>query len=75
MKLEMARGLFIFAALAIATVTVAALEQPATRILTAQHGEGNCPLPRAVKSLATAQPDHDLLLLMYSLAQGTGVRN
>ncbi len=39
MKLEMARGLFIFGALAIATVAVAALEQPSTQILTTQHGE------------------------------------
>ncbi len=38
MKLEMARGLFIFGALAVATVAVAALEQPSTRILTTQHG-------------------------------------
>ncbi|AAZ33432.1 hypothetical protein AAY86_12195 [Pseudomonas amygdali pv. tabaci str. ATCC 11528] len=75
MKLEMARGLFIFGALAIATVAVAALEQPSTQILTTQHGEGYCPLPRVAKSLVSVQPDHDLLLFMYSLAQGAGVRN
>ncbi|AVX26496.1 hypothetical protein JTE78_19115 [Pseudomonas syringae pv. aptata] len=75
MKLEMARGLFIFGALAVATVAVAALEQPSTRILITQHGEGYCPLPRVAKNLVNVQPDHDLLLFMYSLAQGTGIKN
>ncbi|MEE4085377.1 hypothetical protein [Pseudomonas viridiflava] len=75
MKLEMARDLFVFAALATATVAMAALEQPGTKILSAQHGEGHCPLPRAIKSEVAVKPDHDLLLLMYSLAQGTGSKN
>lgn len=75
MKLEMARGLFIFGALAVATVAVAALEQPSTRILITQQGEGYCPLPRVAKNLVNVQPDHDLLLFMYSLAQGTGIKN
>ncbi|KGS16028.1 MULTISPECIES: hypothetical protein [Pseudomonas syringae group] len=75
MKLEMARGLFLFGALAVATVAVAALEQPSTRILSAQHGEGFCPLPRVARNLANVQPDKDLLLFMYSLAQGSVSRN
>ncbi|KPW79381.1 hypothetical protein ACKUFS_16980 [Pseudomonas cannabina] len=75
MKLEMARGLFVFGALATATVAIAAFEQPATRILSAVHGEGYCPMPRVAKSLVAVSPDHDLLLLMYGLVQGTGVRN
>ncbi|MCI3946953.1 hypothetical protein K0038_04030 [Pseudomonas syringae] len=75
MKLEMARGLFVLGALAIATLAVAALEQPSTRILTAQHGEGFCPLPRVAKNLVNVQPDKDLLLFMYSLAQGSVGKN
>lgn len=75
MKLEMARGLFVLGALAVATLTVAALEQPSTRILTAQHGEGFCPLPRVAKNLVNVQPDKDLLLFMYSLAQGSVSKN
>ena len=75
MKLEMARGLFVFAALATATLATAALQQPETKILSAQHGEGHCPLPRVIKNQVAVKPDHDLLLLMYSLAQGTGSRN
>ncbi|WP_122316208.1 hypothetical protein [Pseudomonas cichorii] len=70
MKLEVARGLFLLGALATATVAVAAWEQPSTKILSAQNGEGHCPLPRVVKSSPSMTPDHDLLLLMYSLVQG-----
>ncbi|MCO8162132.1 hypothetical protein NJC40_02065 [Pseudomonas sp. 21LCFQ02] len=75
MKLEMARGLFLVAALATTTMAVAAWEQPSTRILSTPHGEGYCPLPRAAKPLQTAQPDHDFLLLLYSLLQGTGTKS
>lgn len=74
MKLEMARGLFVVAALATATVATAAWEQPATKILSAVHGEGHCPLPRIAKPQQVIQPDHDLLLFLYSMAQGTRQR-
>jgi hypothetical protein len=72
MKLELARGLFLLGALAVTSVAMAAWEQPGTKILSAQHGEGLCHLPRVVKTQATVKPDHDLLLLMFGLAQGTG---
>jgi hypothetical protein len=75
MKLEIARGLFVLGALATTTMAVAAWQQPSTKILSAQHGEGNCPLPRVAKAKEVIKPDHDLLLLMYSLAQGTGSKN
>lgn len=74
MKLEMARGLFLVAALATTTMAVAAWEQPATKVLSTPHGEGHCPLPRVAKAQQMKQPDHDLLLFVYSLAQGMGVR-
>jgi hypothetical protein len=75
MKLEIARSLFVLGALATTTMAVAAWQQPSTKILSAQHGEGNCPLPRVAKAQEAVKPDHDLLLLMYSLAQGTGTKN
>lgn len=75
MKLEIARGLFVLGALVTTTVAVAAWQQPSPRILSAEHGEGNCPLPRVAKAEQVIKPDHDLLLLMYSLAQGTGTKN
>ncbi|MFJ3482297.1 hypothetical protein ACIPL1_02825 [Pseudomonas sp. NPDC090202] len=72
MKLELARGLFLLGALGIASIALAAWEQPGPKILSAVHGEGQCPLPRVAKAVSTARPDHDLLLLMFGLAQGTG---
>jgi len=71
MKLEMARGLFILGALAVASVAMAAWEEPGTKVLSAQHGQGHCPLPRVAKVQDSVQPSHDLLLLMFGLAQGT----
>ncbi len=72
MKLELARGLFVVGALAVASVALAAWEEPGTKILSAQHGEGHCPLPRVAKVEQAVKPDHDLLLLMFGLAQGSG---
>ncbi|KGF63373.1 MULTISPECIES: hypothetical protein [Pseudomonas] len=72
MKLEMARGLFLVGALGVTSIAMAAWEQPGPRILSAVHGEGHCPLPRVAKVSDAARPDHDLLLLMFGLAQGSG---
>ena len=72
MKLEMARGLFLVGALGVASLAMAAWEQPRPQILSAVHGEGHCPLPRVAKVELPVRPDHDLLLLMFGLAQGSG---
>lgn len=72
MKLEVARGLFLVGALGVASIAMAAWEQPRPQILSAVHGEGQCALPRVVKAQSPVRPDHDLLLLMFGLAQGTG---
>ena len=72
MKLELARGLFVVGALGIASIAMAAWEQPRPKILSAVHGEGQCALPRVAKVHSPVRPDHDLLLLMFGLAQGTG---
>lgn len=72
MKLEIARGLFVLGALVVTSVAMAAWVQPGTRILSAQHGEGHCPLPRIAKAPDLVSPSHDLLLLMFGLAQGSG---
>jgi len=70
MKLEIARSVFLVAALAVATVAVAAWEQPRPTILSAEHGAGNCPLPRAQKASLAVQPDRDFLLFIIGLSQG-----
>jgi hypothetical protein len=72
MKLELARGLFLLGALAVTSVAMAAWVEPGTRVLSAEHGEGNCPLPRVAKTQEAVKPSHDLLLLMFGLAQGSG---
>ncbi|MFC3940222.1 hypothetical protein CCU68_15600 [Pseudomonas gingeri NCPPB 3146 = LMG 5327] len=70
MKLEIARGLFLLSALAIASLALVAWEQPGTRILTTANGTGHCPLPRVAKVGGDVKPDHDLLLFMFGLSQG-----
>ncbi|MCK9801177.1 hypothetical protein BK634_06550 [Pseudomonas chlororaphis] len=68
MKLEIARGLFLVGALAVASLAVVAWEQPRTQILSV--GDAHCPLPRVVKTSVAAKPDHDILLFMFGMAQG-----
>jgi len=70
MKLEIARGLFLLGALGVASVALAAWEQPGPQVLSAVHGQGHCPLPRIAKVQEQMRPDHDLLLFMFGLTQG-----
>lgn len=70
MKLEVARGLFLAGALAVASLAVAAWEEPRTQVLSSVHGDSHCPLPRVAKASVATQPDHDLLLFMFGLTQG-----
>ncbi|AVO60883.1 MULTISPECIES: hypothetical protein [Pseudomonas] len=70
MKLEIARGLFLIGALAVASLAVAAWEQPRMEVLSTAQGDAHCPLPRVVKATQAAQPDRDLLLFMFGLTQG-----
>jgi hypothetical protein len=70
MKLEVARGLFLVGALAVASLAVAAWEQPRTQVLSSVHAGEHCPLPRVAKTSVATQPDHDLLLFMFGLSQG-----
>ena len=69
MKREIARGLFLLVALAVASVALAAWEQPVMQVISGPNG-ANCPLPRVIKTVEAAQPDHDLLLFMFGMAQG-----
>ena len=70
MKLEIARGLFLMGALAVASLAVAAWEQPRTQVLSTERGAAHCPLPRVVKTAGDVQPDNDLLLFIFGMAQG-----
>jgi hypothetical protein len=70
MKLEIARGLFLVGALAVASLAMAAWEQPRTQVLSSLTGDDKCPMPRIAKATVATQPDHDLLLFMFGLSQG-----
>lgn len=70
MKLEIARGLFLIGALAVASLAMAAWEQPRTQVLSSIEEGDHCPLPRIAKATVAPQPDQDLLLFVFSLSQG-----
>ncbi|MGE8409070.1 MAG: hypothetical protein ACN6QH_18780 [Pseudomonas sp.] len=70
MKLEIARSLFLLAALATATVAVAAWEQPRPGVISTADASARCPLPRVIKPQAEVRPDHDLLLFLFGMSQG-----
>ncbi|WPO99151.1 hypothetical protein SFA35_21475 [Pseudomonas sp. HR96] len=70
MKLEIARSVFLLAALGVATAAAAAWDEPHARIVSADGGQGSA-APRMAKANPTAKPDRDVLLFMYSLVQGS----
>ncbi|MFD2642223.1 hypothetical protein [Pseudomonas japonica] len=67
MNLEIARTLFLLAALATATAAAAAWEEPRPGVISASS---HCPLPRVVKPQVDVKPDHDLLLFLFGMSQG-----
>jgi hypothetical protein len=73
MKLEIARGLFLVAALGVASIAAAAWQEPGPEVLT-RNGLGYCPLPPKARVVAPARPDHDLLLFLFSMSQGLAPR-
>ncbi|WP_213875159.1 hypothetical protein [Pseudomonas sp. dw_358] len=62
MKLEVARGVFLVAALGVATAAAAAWGEPGSQVVSA----GAC-VPRVAKMQTSAQPGQPFLMLMYSL--------
>ena len=70
MKLELARGLFLLAAIAVATAAAAAWEEPRPQVVSHSDTAAYCPLPRVMKEQQAARPDHDLLLFLFGMSQG-----
>lgn len=72
MKLEITRGIFLVAALSVTAIATAAWQQPAPRILHASDcnaSEAPCPVaPKRPHLRAQAEPDANLLLLVYGLS-------
>lgn len=75
MKLAIARGLFLAGALAVASLATAAWNEPATQVVVAAPGEGQCLKPAMLDATRTAHPDQDLLLLIFGLSQSMSARS
>lgn len=73
MKLEIARGLFLLAALGVASIAAAAWQESGPEVLT-QNGRSYCPLPPQARVVEQLRPDQDLLLFIFGLSQGMGPR-
>nr|WP_298138868.1 hypothetical protein [uncultured Pseudomonas sp.] len=71
MKLEIARGLFVVAALSVASIAAAAWHEPGSHVVS-QSELGLEPLSPRARTIDVIQPDQDLLLFMFSLSQGMG---
>ncbi|MDP3977546.1 MAG: hypothetical protein Q8P85_06050 [Pseudomonas sp.] len=70
MKLEIARGFFLVAALGLASLAAVAWHEPGPLMLGSASGPEYCPLPRNVgMAMQQLAPDRDLLLFMFSLSQ------
>lgn len=70
MKLEIARGVFLVAALGVASLAAAAWHEPGPVMLGNAGGPERCPLPRSADAaMQQVAPDKDLLLFMFSLSQ------
>ncbi|WP_339414121.1 hypothetical protein [Pseudomonas sp. EA_35y_Pfl2_R5] len=74
MKLEIARGLFLVTALSVVSLAAAAWQEASPQVITLNEQLGYCPLPPQERTAEIVRPDHDLLLLMFSLSQGAGVQ-
>ena len=74
MKLEIARGLFLVAALSVASLAAAAWQEASPQVITLNQQLGYCPLPPQARLTEVMRPDLDLLLFMFSLTQGAGVQ-
>lgn len=70
MKLEIARGLFLVGALGVTSLALAVWKQPGPEILM-EGSQGYCPSPPNNRVQVQLRPDHDLLLFLFGMAQGT----
>ncbi|MFP6848333.1 MAG: hypothetical protein VCA57_06480 [Pseudomonas sp.] len=70
MKLEIARGLFLVAALSVASLAVAAWQEASPQVITHNEQLGYCPLPPQIRASQAVRPDQDLLLFMFGLSLG-----
>ncbi|MGV8843288.1 MAG: hypothetical protein ACOH2I_08610 [Pseudomonas sp.] len=72
MKLAIARSVFLVAALGLASLAVAAWQEPDLQVLSAE--KNYCPLPVKAHPQVQVGPDEDLLLFLFGLSQGMAAR-
>lgn len=75
MKLAIARGCFLVAALGVASYAAAAWQEPTTQVMVAAPGEGQCQRPALGDRGQQLRPDQDLLLFLFGLSQSMGTSN
>lgn len=68
MKLEIARGLFLVAALGVTSIAFAAWSEDSPQVITG-FSQGYCPMPVSQRMDQQTKPDHDLLLFMFGMSQ------
>ena len=69
MKLEIARSAFLVAALGVVALAATAWIEPGPQVLRGSNMQNFCRLPANAHSATQAEPDQDLLLLMYGLSK------
>ncbi|MCF7201917.1 hypothetical protein [Pseudomonas oligotrophica] len=74
MKLEIARGVFLVGALAVASLCFAAWNEPSPTVVRGNLDRDHCPVPPAQRMALQVRPDADLLLFLYGLSQQLGQR-
>lgn len=74
MKLGLARVLFLVCSLIVATLAMAAWDEPEPKIVTGNRLH-HCPAPPGEDPHVGVEPDRDLLLFLFSLSQGLRGQN
>jgi Mg2+/citrate symporter len=68
-KLEIARGLFLIAALSTSVMALTAWAEPTPQVLSGLSPQSDCRVPANARRNMLVQPDQDLLLVIFSLSQ------
>jgi hypothetical protein len=75
MKLEITRGLLLIGALGVATLAAAAWHEPGPSVISSKSGLDSCPMPANLRAKQQdIRPDHDLLLFLFGMSQGSKAR-
>ncbi|TWI58501.1 hypothetical protein IQ22_00207 [Pseudomonas duriflava] len=71
MNLQITRGLLLLGALGVTTVAYSAWQEPTPSVVSGHVGLPYCQTPVSARSETAEPADQNLVLFLYSLAQGT----